>query len=262
MRLVSRPADFRARPAASLGLALALAATAAFVAASPESVSDDMEVLLRRSDVAEHEPAAFRSRIRLQGAGQELEIEVWRAGASRTLVRFLGAKHRGKFLLYLPQGVFFLAPGARQPVKLPRSYRLHGSATLDQVLGLHYSRDFAIRGAGPAGDGSLVAFELEARDLKAQYPRVRYLVLRRTARPTLAALHLRGGKLATSVEFTAWAPGPAPRPLRLVLRDHLRGAAATHVELLEFLEQDPPEGLFDLQDGAARRRLTESTATP
>jgi hypothetical protein len=261
MGLTSFLVDRRSRRASIP--ALALATTAAFAAASGMSAPDELADLLRRSDVAANEPASFRSRILLQGPGQEapVEIEVWRERPSRTLVRFLGAKHRGKYLLYLQDGVFFLAPGAREPVKLPRSFRLHGSATLDQVLGLRYSRDFSISRAEPSEDGAHVSFELQARDAKTQYPRVRYVVERRTARPTRAELLLKGGKLATSVEFAAWSPGVPLRPLRLVLRDHLRGGAATRVELLELEERNVPEGLFSLSDGAARRRL-EQQETP
>jgi hypothetical protein len=237
--------------------ALALATTAALAVGSGVPALGEMADLLRRSDVATNEPASFRSRILLQGPGPEapVEIEVWHERPSRTLVRFLGAKHRGKYLLYLPEAVFFLAPGARQPVALPRSFRLHGSATLDQVLGLRYSRDFSISRAEPSEDGAHVVFELQARDAKAQYPRVRYVVERRTARPTRSELLLAGGKLATSVEFATWSPGVPLQPLRLVLRDHLRGGAATRVELLELEERNVPEGLFSLSDSAARRGL-------
>ncbi len=236
------------------GLALAMAAPLGSASASE---SDDMQDLLRRSDVAEHEPRSFRSRLLLQGPGREaaVEIEVWRERPARTLVRFLGRKHRGKYLLYLQEGVFFLAPGAREPVKLPRSFRLHGSATLDHVLGLRYSRDYTIARAEPSPDGAQVVFELVARDAKAQYPRARFVVERRTARPTRAELRLKGGKLATSVEFAAWSPGATLRPQRLVLRDHLRGGKETRVELLELEERSVPEGLFSSSDGAARRRL-------
>jgi hypothetical protein len=235
--------------------ALALAVPA-LLAAAPGAATDEMTELLRRSDVAASGPASFRSRILLQGAAtpDSVEIEVWRDRESRTLVRFLGAQHRGKYLLYLEQGVFFLAPGAREPVKLPRSFRLHGAATLDLVLGLRYSRDFSIESAAADADGTHVAFELRALDAHAQYPQVRYVVERATGHPTRAELRLKGGKLATTIEFVAWA---RTRPLRLVLRDDLRGGRETRIELLSLEERPVPEGLFSLSDGAARRRREE-----
>ncbi len=224
-----------------------------------------MVELLRRSDVAANQPASFRSRIRLQGPGQEapIEIEVWRERSSRTLVRFLGAKHRGKYLLYLQDGVFFLAPGAREPVKLPRSFRLHGSATLDHVLGLRYSRDFSISRAEPS---------------RGRRARRRSSCRRETPRPSTPACGTSssagrrgrpgpssGSRAASSRPLSSSPPGrPAfrLRPLLLVLRDNLRGGALTRVELLELEERSVPEGLFSLSDGAARRRLEEQeTAT-
>ena len=237
--------------------ALALAAIVPLAAAS-EPPPAAMAELLQQSDVAEQQPASFRARILLQGPGEaRVEIEVWREGPSRTLVRFLGATHRGKYLLYLEGGVFFLAPGARAPVKLPPTFRLHGSATLDHVLGLRYSRDYEVALAALSEDGAYVVFELTARDAKAQYPLVRYVVARAARRPTRAELRLKGGKLATSVEFVAWAPNVPLRPQILLVRDHLRGGAETRVELLGLSERKPPEGLFSLSDGTARRRLEE-----
>jgi hypothetical protein len=234
---------------------LPLTAAAGAAAGAPR---EEMAALLRRSDVAESEPSSFRARILLQGPEEEapVEIEVWRERSTATLVRFLGATHRGKYLLYLEQGAFFLAPGAREPVKLPRSFRLHGSATLDHVLGLRYSRDFSIESAASEDDAHVV-FELRARDAKAQYPQVRYVVERATSRPTRAELRLRGGKLATTVEFVAWAKDHPLRPLRLVLRDELRGGRETRVELRELEPRPVPQGLFSLSDGTARRRLEE-----
>ncbi len=253
---------YRSRPhrlAICAPFALALAVPA-LLASAPGAATDETTELLRRSDVAANGPASFRSRILLQDSAtpDSVEIEVWRDRESRTLVRFLGAQHRGKYLLYLEQGVFFLAPGAREPVKLPRSFRLHGSATLDNVLGLRYSRDFSIESATADADGTHVVFELRARDAHAQYPQVRYVVERATAHPTRAELRLKGGKLATTIEFAAWA---RTRPLRLVLRDELRGGRETRIELLSLEERSVPEALFSLSDASARRRLEEQETT-
>ncbi len=233
-----------------------------FASPGADGTTPELLDLLRRSDVAAHTPASFRARIRLTAPGGEapVEIEVWRDASSRTLVRFLGAKHHGKFLLYLDEGVFFLAPGAREPVRLPPNFRLHGSATLDHVLGLHYSRDFEVVRATPDAEDRQLVFELRARAAKAQYPQVRYVVERATARPTRVELRLAGGKLATSVEFVEWAKDAALRPLRLAVRDELRGGALTRVDLLELQERAVAAALFSLSDGTARRQLEAADA--
>ncbi|HEV7502762.1 MAG TPA: hypothetical protein VGQ33_22245, partial [Vicinamibacteria bacterium] len=106
----------RRLPAALLaGLFAVVSARAPVRAADPVSPDE----ILRKSDLGALAPAAFRSRIRLTaGDKPPLEVEVWRKGEDRTLVRFLGAKEEGKYLLRLGRDFWFLAPGARKPVRL------------------------------------------------------------------------------------------------------------------------------------------------
>jgi hypothetical protein len=178
-----------------------------------------------------------------------------------TLVRLLGPKERGKYLLRLGRALWFLAPGAKKPVRLNPSYRLRGSATLDDVLGLQYARDYRVRTAAPEEDG-LVTLELAARAPGAVYPEVRYVVRRASLRPVRAEYRLASGKVATIVEFAEWGEGRRPYVRRLLIRDALRGGAATQVEVLEMEERAVPDGLFDLSDPSARQRLETAPAAP
>src|SRR5258706_12521990 len=115
------------------------------------------EERLRRADLGALAPESFRSRMRLTaGDKPPLEVEVWRKGEARTLVRLLGPKERGKYLLRLGPVLWFLAPGARKPVRLSPSYRLRGSATLDDGLGLQYARAYRVSSSADL-DGGLVA---------------------------------------------------------------------------------------------------------
>jgi hypothetical protein len=213
------------------------------------------EELLRRTDLGALAPESFRSRMRLTaGERPPLEVEVWRKGEAQTLVRLLGAKERGKYLLRLGPVLWFLAPGAKKPVRLSPAYRLRGSATLDDVLGLQYARDYEVASAQDL-EGGLVALELAARGPGALYPAIRYVVSPATLRP------VPSGKVATIVEFARWSTGRRPHATRLVVRDALHGGAATAVDVLEVEERAVPEGLFDLADGAARQRL-ELAPTP
>jgi len=219
------------------------------------------EDILRRSDVGALAPESFRAHMRLAaGDRAPLEVEVWRKGEERTLVRLLGPKERGKYLLRLGRTLWFLSPGAREPVKLNPSYRLRGSATLDDVLGLQYARDYRIAAALELG-GGLVALDLVAQTPGAVYPAVRYVVRRATLRPARAEYRLQSGKVATIVEFVEWSEGRPPYARRLVVRDALHGGATTTVDVLAVEERPVPEGLFDLADPAARRRL-EAAVTP
>jgi hypothetical protein len=213
------------------------------------------DAILRRADVGALAPESFRSRMRLTaGSRTPLDVEVWRKGESRTLVRFLGAKEQGKYLLRLGSALWFLSPGAKKPVRLNPSYRLRGSATLDDVLGLQYARDYRVDATSDDA-GGLVALDLVAREPSAIYPAVRYVVRRSTLRPVRAEYRLPSGKVATIVEFAEWKEGRRPYASRLLVRDALHRGAATVVDVLEVEERPVADGLFDLTDPAARRRL-------
>jgi hypothetical protein len=243
------------RVAAGLVCVLALGgvAGAGEPSPSPATIPAWAEELLRASDVGSFSPQSFRARMRL-GDAKGIEIEVWRSGATRTLVRFLDPKERGKYLLRRDDDLWFLAPGARKPVRLKPSYRLRGNATLDDILGLQHASDYAIAGVEEGADG-LVTFDLVARARSAPYARVRYVVLRPVARPVRAEYRLPSGKTASEVEFVEWAPGRRAWATRLTVRDRLRGGPATDVRVVDLEERPVPEGLFSLDDSSERRRL-------
>jgi hypothetical protein len=240
----------RARICASL---LAVVASVATLGAA-DLPSDD-EALLGRSDASSASPRSFRAELRITAPErpQGALIEVWRSGETQTLVRFLDQKERGKYLLYRGNDVWFLAPRATQPVKLPSSFRLRGCATLDDLLGLHYSRDYSIRSVEKdAEDGDLVVFDLEAKAKKAVYPRIRYVVRRSDGHAVRAEYRLRGGKASMAVEFNEW---DGWRARKVTLKDLLRAGAITIVELLAIEARAVPPGLFDRDDPAERRKL-------
>ena len=242
---------------------MALGALALLAALSPPrraSAESPEENLLRRSDVATAAPNAFRVVLRVTAGGKATDLEVWRSSESRTLVRFLDQKERGKYLVRLDGDLWFLSPGAKRPVRLAPTYRLKGSASLDDLLGIHYSRDYEIVSVSEGKDdaGSLAVFDLRAMG-KAPYPRVRYMVRSADARPVRAEYTLTSGKLASVVEFVEWDKAQRMRFKRLIFRDALRGGAVTEVELLEMEERSVPPGLFDLQDRAERARVFGAT---
>ena len=243
-------------------LALTTARAAAVPAPSGTITPADAAELLKQSDVASHSPESFRARLRitvLHDPPDPMEVEVWRSGEAKSLVRFLGPKERGKYLLRLDGVGWFLAPGAKKPVKLGAAHRLRGSASLDDLLGIRYGRDYVIEGATETEgtDGSLVVFDLAAKAPHAPWPKVRYVVRRATHRPVRAEYLLRSGKVSSMVEFLEWEEGSRPVVRRLVLSDRLRSGLRTEVTLLEMEERKVPDGLFDLRDQTQRRKLEE-----
>ena len=241
-------------------LALTSARAATEPAATRTIAPADAAELLRRSDVASRAPESFRARLRitaLRDPPDSTEVEVWRSGESKSLVRFLGPKERRKYLLRVDGVSWFLAPGAKKPVKVSPAHRLRGSASLDDILGIRYGRDYVIEGATETeeADGSLVVFDLAAKSPHAPYPRVRYVVRRATHRPVRAEYLLKSGKISSMVEFLEWEEGSRPVVHRLVLSDRLQSGLRTEVTLLEMEERKVPDGLFDLRDPTQRRKL-------
>lgn len=226
-------------------------------------LAESPEDLLRRSDMATVGPQSFRAVLRVTADRKAIELEVWRSGENRTLVRFLAPKERGKYLVRLDSTLWFLSPGAKNPVKLAPSFKLKGSASLDDLLGIRYSRDYEIVSFAEEQDasGPLAVFDLRAKG-KALYPRVRYLVRAATARPLRAEYTLVSGKLASVVEFAEWDGTQRARFRRLVFRDQLRNGAVTDVELVEMEERTVPTALFDLGDGSERRRMFGGVTRP
>lgn len=245
-----------------------LAALAALAAPPGLAAELSPEALLAASDVSRAAPESFRARLRLtmrEAAGKApmvSEVEVWRSGETKALVRFLDPKERGKFLLRRENELWFLAPGAARPVHLSPAYRLRGGASLEDMLGLAVSRDYRVevtaREEGPSGE--LVALQLAAKAKDAPYPRVRWVVDPATRRPVRAESLLASGKVFRRVEFSAWQDGHRLWPRRLVIREPLRPGAETEVELLSTEERSVPDGLFDLRDSTARDALPPPAA--
>jgi hypothetical protein len=249
----------------AISLSLAPGPSGVLVGGTPAAeVGTEQLALLRRADIGRSAPSSFRAILSLTSPDgpADSRIEVWRAPSDQTLVRFLDAGQRGKYLLYSKSEVWFVAPGAKKPVRLPPSFRIRGAATLDDILGHRYSVDYRVRSVAEAGPGQPYAeFTLEPLARKAPYASVLYVVDPHTSRPVRSEFRLASGRLATILEFVEWQAGPRLRPRRFVLRDALRGGAKTQVEVIEVEEREVPAGLFDREDDGERRRL-ESGASP
>jgi hypothetical protein len=233
-------------------LVLGLTLRAAPVAQAPEA-------LLKRADVGAIVPLAFRARVSMREGGQDgtREIELYRSGAERTLVRLLDPKDRGKFLLRRGSDMWLLTPTAKKPVRLSPAQRLYGAASLDVLLGLHLAESYRIAAARAESSprGPLQVFDLEATSETQTFASVRYAVLVGAARPASALYRLRSGRDATRIEFLDWVEG-GRYARRIEVHDLLRKDATTEITVLECEERPVPAALFDLTDGTAREALS------
>ncbi len=244
--------------ACTMALLPALALTAAVALGAAQTP----EALLRESDVGAFVPASFRATLSLaRGADDESRIEIWRSGTERTLVRFLDAAERGKYLLRYGDDLWLLTPTARAPVRLSPSHRLYGAATLDVLFTLRLAEEYRIESVEDlsTADGPVSVFELRARTETAPFAAVRYVVDVRTRRPVSARYRLASGREATLVTFEEWSPDR--RHARVVaVTDLLRKSAPTRISVREFDERRIDDGLFDLHDASARQALERTPA--
>ena len=241
--------------AAAFALALALGVAAPAVAAPPTAAARE---LLAAADLQAAAPASFRAVVRvepLQPGRPAAELELWRGDGGRTLLRFLDERNRGKGLLDLPGEAWFLSPTAR-PVKLSPAHRVAGGLSLQEILGVAYSRDFTIDDVGRAGSGeaTLVTFDLSAARPGLPYPRVRYVVRAATRQPVRLELRLASGRPARMVELAAWMPGRRMVPAELVVKDLVAGQAPVRVRFLALEEREPPAQLFAVGPEGDRAR--------
>ena len=235
--------------------------TCAVAAVVMSALTQSQESLLRRSDIGGFAPSSFRAVLHLTRPPQATHsIEMWRSGDAKTLIRFLGPREKGRYLLRLGEQLWFVSSSAKKPVRVGASYRLYGSATLDEVLGVRLAQAYDVESVAPepGAGGASVVFSLRARAEGVLFPRVRYVVHEATARPISATYRLRSGRDATTVEFLEWSSGSALYARRLVVRDHLRNGAVTQVDVVELEARTVPDALFSLEDATGRRALEAS----
>lgn len=237
-------------------LVVALVAALQWRVVSPTAVHEQR---LRDSDLGARAPAAFVARLVLTNRRDRKphDIEVWRAGSDRLLVRFLDAGERGRYLLRRGPDMWLLTPDAKQPVKLNPAYRVYSGVNLDEILGVQLQRDYRLEAVeeGTADGGQpLTAFELRATG-GAIFPSLRHVVRNRDARPVSTEYRLASGKAASVIEYAEWALLPVLHARRFAVRDELRKGAIADVEIVGLQARPVPDDLFDLSDPTARRRL-------
>jgi hypothetical protein len=223
---------------------------------APNSVSTADRALLARTDPFARAPKSSRSRLAVHAAGRRtIAVEIWRAD-DRALVRFLDPAEKGKYLLRLAEGTYFIAPGARQPIRLPPTHRLAGVIALDELLGVALEASYEITAVTRRDAKSGVAeFDLRATSKSVAYPRLRWVVDEHAPLPLRADFQLADGRVARVLEWKTWRDRAALQPRSMMIKDVLRQDAPTEVQVVEFESRPVPAGLFSLTDASARSAL-------
>jgi hypothetical protein len=241
-------------------LSAAIFALGAVAMACPAlaQVSPEDHALLARTNLFSTVPERFHARLAVSRADwpRPLQVEMWRGGRDRLLVRLLDPTKAGRFLLQLGAEHYLIAPGAREPVRLGAGVSAAGGVSFEQVLGVDVERDFDVERVQTSG--RIVTFHLVARPATAAAratPRVRWVVDQETRLPVRVDIVLADGRTARVVEFAGFLAGRVRVPSRLALKDVLRGGPPETVEVAAFEAVAVPDGLFSLTDGTSRAQL-------
>jgi hypothetical protein len=227
------------------------------LAARAAGAATDPAELLAATDLFAAAPEELRLELAVgtEGSAARSPLEVFRAGHDRLLIRFLAPAERGKFVLRAGGETWFLAPGARAPVKMGSAFRLQGGAAVDELLGLELARDYRISGYEEAN--GVGTFDLEARARRAPYPKIRWAVDVAKRLPLRAELRSATGRALRIVELRAWLHAQHLIPGEIAITDLVRRGpklVATFAEV-QAMKLDPR--LFSPTDGAARAALAE-----
>lgn len=227
-------------------------------AQEPPAIAAADRQLLSESDLWSAAPASFVARLEVAplGATAKLPIALYRAGSERLLAVLLDPRERGKAFLKRGAELWFLAPGAKRPVRLGPGYRLAAGLSFDELLGLDLAGSFEIERL--ARQSGVVTFHLRAKATATKsltYPAARWVVDERRRLPLRCDLLLADGRVARVLEIAAWRD-PAKRiPARLVVKDPLRGGAPIAIEIATVEPRELPAALFDPADATARQAL-------
>ncbi len=234
---------------------MATALWSALPASSSAEVTAEQVRLLAATDPFAAAPAEMRIELVFStgGSGARVQIELWRKGDSLALVRFLAPKDRGKFVLRRDRSFWFLAPGAKAPVKLAPALAPAGGAALDELLGLRPSRDYTIERA--IESAGVVTFDLVAKPDVGSSPRVRWAVDRARRLPLRAEFRSAEDRVTRLIEFKSWQDASKLVPALLLAKEVARGGPPLEVEFGDIEARPVDAALFDLSDGSARRAL-------
>lgn len=222
----------------------------ALAAAGPAAAATDQE-LLAAADLFSQAPAAFRAELTVgaDGSTAQRRMEIYRRGNDLAVIRLLDPRDRGKYFLKRGGELWFFSPGAKKPVRLGPGYKLAG-ASLDEILGLSFARDYQL--AGAARSNGVATLDLEAIAASAAYPKARLAIAESTGLPLRMELRTREGKVLRVVEVPKWQDAAKRVPAELVLKDLLRGGAPLRIRFLALEGRELPESFFALDAGEKR----------
>lgn len=229
-------------------------AAAALFAAGLALASAEAPALLRKAERVREslEEGVLTIRVTLsagsQGPAPATSLFEVAVKGRRSRVRFLGASDAGKFVVSTGTDSWLLLPTARNPIRIPASYRLRGGLSVAEISQLRFVDDYdAVLEREDDLDGRRCAiFRLVAkRGAKVPYPVVRLWVDEKEAHYRKAIFLLASGRTAKEATFDGYrATRGILVPVRMTITDALR-PGTTVVEFLDVEKRPVPDSWLD-----------------
>ncbi len=258
----------------ALAAALALLFVPPLAAAPPASGAEearpsDPRALLLRADRVRTAWSEARLVLRIvttrPGAPEQRgDFEVLVKG-QKARISFLDPADAGKALYVSGEDAWLVLPTARNPIRIPRAYRLTGGFSVGDVAFTRFAEDYdALWERSDVLDGRAcdVLRLMERRDRHPPFPVLRVWIDRKEGLTRKIVFLLPSGKTAREATFDAYATlGGALSVKRMTIVDTLRPGTTT-VEYLEGERKSLPDSLFDPKGARKAPEAGEGKAPP
>lgn len=228
-----------------------LVAARARAQSSPEKLSADK--ILRLSDMGRNGWSSYAVHTTIEnfedGKLKETgRFDVMIKGADKTLVKFLNADVKGRYLLMVGDDMWLYMPDTRRPIRITPLQRLIGDASNGDVARTRYAEDYSARLLRQEVlDGTpCYVLDLHAKRDGATYNHIVYWVAKGTYRPKRAEIYLTSGKHYKSITFDKYEETNGRTLLtQMTITDRLRPGRTTIMLYGSYGPREFPDKYFN-----------------
>jgi hypothetical protein len=169
-------------------------------------------------------------------------------GANKSLVKFVEAEDKGKFLLTVDDFMWFYLRSASRPVRVTPLQRLSGNASNGDVAQTNLAENYeTVSMTEEVVDGKpTYVLDLVAKRKSATYQGARYWVAKDSLLPLKAEFKLGSGKPSKRAVFVEYQLVDGRRVLRRQeIYDLLRNEEKTVLEYSNYVSKDLPDKMFN-----------------
>lgn len=176
------------------------------------------------------------------------QYEVYLKDRTKSFVKFMDARDRGRSLLVLEDDMWIYIPSTSRPIRITPMQRLTGNVSNGDVARTNYSGDYEpvlLREETFEGKECYV-LELTAKRKGATYPKIDYWISKAEFAPCKAEFFLTSGKNHKTALFDAFADFHGKRLVaRMTIYDKIRRDEKSAMEYLRYTPQEIPDKYFN-----------------